>query len=274
MSRETEINASTACLWPIAAWMPTSQVLEGMRKLTGYRDLGLELLPSRAVVFELNSKGLSVPNANITSTHDTWQIDREKDERLGNPNSRQDAILCSNLFFPPIDVARETLDRLNDAQNPIPTVFHWKEDSIIFPRPALEVHSMTGRGKPSDATWSPRRIIEWAEKGSKRGLVIDLSKRKIGEYCKAIGVDTPEGQMQVVQNLMPHVSEAHFQISNTDEMGTVVNGDTDSFMGEVTRMAKQNQLPIVLEINLAQMLLMKVNPATIYRRAVDFIHKA
>jgi len=250
---------------------PTDKTWE-VAKIFGYE--GLEIIPGYTVIREyLNDEKLKVSKDGIVSFHQSFRTDQKiireqklKTEEVSSPIKRLKSFLIWNSFpSKSVDIITHQLEKFYMA----PVVIHWPSESRKFNWPYLEIHGNT--------PMTPEQICEWSAKDNKRGLAIDISKRKFWSYLKKQNIPAADFK-KVLSQLLLYTKEVHFQISDKDEKKQILKGIYDDDMGKVLRYIKEVKphLPIVAEI--AQPLVCSTaywgaKPA-ILQKTIDFIRKA
>lgn len=268
---EVEVNLSTASLWPAASLLSTHW---SERVANRIEADGLEVLPGRSVVKEYRKTGsLNVNNRSaIGSLHESWRRDRRQEKTLGLPTSLTNRVAA--LFFPNEEITTQTLRGLETIYD-IPVVFHWPEDTDRYQNPILELHYLLGKTSIQEKPWSPEQIISWVgENPQKRGLVLDLSQRKFGDYCQSIGLEDHDKILETLKAFLPHARFIQFQIGNAEEFRAVQNQDGNSQLAQLTRAVKESQTeaPFVIEVNFPLMLkVFGANTFEFYSKIVQFI---
>jgi hypothetical protein len=269
--KDTPVILSMSSLWPAAALRSSDWSAEIASKIGCD---GLEILPGYSVVREFERKGQLKATENlISSFHDSWRRDRRAEiehNLLADTNLNPKRKLISwvaRSFFPNEIRTRDTLGGLETVYG-APVVSHWPEDDNLFQRPILEVQPYLDL--------SPQGIIEWAQKDSEtRSLAIDVSQRKFWTYLEKQNIPKNEWR-NILQQLLPWTGEAHFQISNDDELNQIKNQIFDGSLGQTLRVIKngQSELPIVIEINFPLMTkLPRTTSPQFHQQVVDFIRK-
>ncbi|HUS60082.1 MAG TPA: hypothetical protein VMX76_01725 [Nevskiaceae bacterium] len=260
--KEIEVNLSTAALWPWSSFRSTEWA---ERLATKIGCDGLEILPGYSVVREFQQEG-KLKTSRVSSLHQDWRRDRRAEKSLGLKISFTNYAAC--LFFPPEETCFQTIQGLERIYG-VPVVFHWKQDTPQFQKPMLEIHPLIKA--------SPNQIVQWVEENpEKRGLVIDISQRKFGDYLAAQNIPQYEWR-RVFAMFLPFTKEVQFQIGNENELRQVRNEDCDSSLGRATREIKKQNFkgPFVIELNFPLMFKdFGRDYPEFYSQVVKFIRKA
>lgn len=270
-NREVEVNLSMASLLPFSAFKSSGWAEETARR-TGCE--GVEILPVRSVVGEVSRDGrLTVGGPSIKSLHQDWRRDEreEREYNLAADTNRTAGIraktwLIRHIFFPSEERCREALEKLEATYN-VPVVHHWPDDSRSFKRPILEVHPYLNK--------SPEQLIGWVEEDpQKRGLTLDVSQRKLGDYLDSQKMDRSQ-LAYMIEQLAPYVQEVHFQLGTPEEFKQVIDGNYDASLGQTLALLKKTGFkgPYVIEVNPGIIAGIKGN-FSVCRDAVKFIQKA
>lgn len=258
---ENPVHLSTAALWPLAGILPT-RWSEKVALRIGAE--GLEVLPGRSAVKEYFEQSfLTLDRMPVRSFHESWRRDRRQEETLGLPVSLTNRI--ASAFFPSEKVTRVALNGLQKLYG-APVVFHWLEDTGNYEQPMLEPHPYLPE--------TPEQVITWAETDPQRGLVIDVSQRKLGDWCQRLGITDREAVLGVVARMLPHARFIQFQVGNKEEFQAVQDRDGDSRLAQLTRAIKQQRqdIPFVIEVNFPRMAaVFKTGTFQFYSQVVDFI---
>lgn len=270
-NREVEVNLSMASLLPLSAFR-SSRSAEETAKRIGCE--GVEILPVRSVVCEVSRDGyLTAGGPSIKSLHQDWRRD-EKAEREYHLSAdtnrtfgaRRKSWFIRHIFFPSEESCREAIEKL-EATYSVPVVHHWPDDSRSFKRPILEVHPYLNK--------SPEQLIEWAEEDPQtRGLTLDVSQRKLGDYLDSQKMDRSQ-LAYMIEQLAPHIKEVHFQLATPGEFKQVIDGNYDASLGQIIALLKKTGFrgPYVIEVNPGIIAGIRGN-FSVCRNAVNFLRTA
>lgn len=266
MERDNPVHLSTSALWPVSDILPSFLLEKIMHRI---KADGLEILPSWAVTTEMlltGSLALKDPSA-VKSLHESWQRDRTEENRRGMKFSFAERIerFLATAPFPPESISEKVMANLQSRYD-IPTVFHWMEDTKNYRYPTLEPHPFLHK--------TPGEVILWVEQDSKRRLAIDISRRKLLDWCQSTGI-TDKGKVSAtVGELLSHARLVHFQIGNKEELLAVQNRDKDSHLAELTRAIKRQNpnLPFIIEVHFPVAIkIFRGRTFRFYSEIVDFI---
>lgn len=245
MLRSVEINYSISSRFPLP---PPTYILEKAVKGVGCE--GLEILPTRLVLKELEKGSLTADPQSVKSIHQDWRRDEraEKEYKLHadtnvDIKSKVTNYIVRHLVFPPEKKCATAVKKLQEIYD-VPMVHHWPDDSSMFKKPSLEIHPYFPKSMP------PEKLIEWTQQDPQnRSLTLTISQRKLGDYLARQNISTGE-LPNVIANLTPYLGEVHFQVASKSEFNEVRNQIKDGNLGKTVELLKNNLFkgPYVLEI--------------------------